>query len=510
MRFYCRTSVCFWWWLDSPSLDAILAQERGRNFEIMRDVAGSWCFVLAVVGGVLWHRGGSLEGFRRDHWRPSGRYQTSGGDPRVNLPSLSYGNTAKRQATDGDRRQSTWATISGLPKAITPEGWWNSGIVERRGSLEHHKAHGGDEGFNTDESYGEKAEVWIHPGSTRRGRIHLRDRGAEGHVVCQLRGKRGWFPGRPRRSKPGTNLGPSQKAEYGIGTICGFCSMGPFPQESQQVQQVPEFSTAGGRHLCFEMDARTGKLCTMVGLLQSDEVGLFDVGNTTTEWTDEVGILCGKASQQISYLLALGGRRGKQSQARLDGEDQHQGEVRSGQRRQCTTGLVGDKTMGGRMEHDVGQQRILARTSSCTSPHLVSQRIQRNLENTCGRDRIHSDKRRDVITTSGKSRTRREGCQPTKEPYEGKKRSEEEKEASGEKRVGRAEIHERRRKGWRKIKGRKIVRWGRRVLCLEQQQWGVCRSSPRRTLQREEGLHRCTVCKSPGHQSCKCPQKSGS
>ena len=453
----------------------------------MRDVARSWCFLLAVAGGVLWHRGGPLEGVHRDHWRPDGRHQTSGSHPRDDLPSLRYGNAVGRQATDSDRRQSTRATISGLPKAITPESWWHSGIVERRGPLEHHKAHGGDEGFITDELYREKAEVWIHTGSTRRRRVHLRDGGAERHLVFQLHDKCRRFSGGSRRPKFGTNLSPPQEAEHGISPIRGLCSVGPISKEGQQVQQVPEFSTAGGRHLCFEMDARTGKLRTMVGLLQSDEVRFSDVGNITVERADEVGVFCGKASQQIPYLLAPGCGRREQSQARFDGEAQHQGEVGSGQRRQNTTGLDSGKTMGSNLEHDPGQPRVLARTSTCPSSDVVSQRVKRNAEDPCRRDCISSNKRRHVISTSGEGGDGGERNQPSKELDEGKKRGKEEEEASGVKRVGRAEIYEGRRKRWRKVKGRKIVRWGRRVLCLEQQQWGVCRFTTGRALQRKEG-----------------------
>ena len=427
-----------------------------------------------------------MEGFHRNHRRSLGRHKACGGDPGNHFPSFSDGYFEGWQATDSGGRQSTRATISGLPKAITPESGWFSGIVERRGSLEHHKAQRGDEGSFNDEHHGKEAEVWVHLGSARRRGVHLRVRGAERCLVLQLRFKGGRFSRRPRGSKSGANFSTTQKASYGSCPVCGLCNLGPISQEGQQVQQVPEFPVARRRHLRIKMDARTGKLCAMVGVFQSYEVSLLDARSPAAEWIDEVGIFRGETSQQISYLLASGGRRRKQSQAGLDGEAQHQGEAGGRPRRKNTAWMDSSKTLGGDLEHDTGRPRVLARTSSCAGPHMVSQRFKGNLEDPSGGDSYLSIEGWYGGTTPREGRVGGEGEQPSKELDKGKERSKEEKEASRQERVGGTEIHERQRKGWRKVKRRKIIRWGRRVLCLEQQQRCMRRPTPGRTLQRKE------------------------
>lgn len=118
---------------------------------------------------------------------------------------------------------------------------------------------------------------------------------------------------------------------------------------------------------------------------------------------------------------------------------------------------------------------------------MVGKGLERDLENAGRGDSVFVFERRHDGTSPRKGRDTRRGGEPSEELIESQAGSSKEEESCRQSRTGRVEIFERRRKSWRRIKRRQVIRWGRRVLCLEQQQRVVCRSSSRRTLQREEG-----------------------
>ena len=453
----------------------------------MRYVARTLCCLLAGVTGVLWHTGSFVGCLHRDDWGPWRGHESFGGDPTIGLQGFRYGNSVRRQATDRGGGQSTRAPISGLPEECPFESRWHRGKLGGLGPMEHHQARGGEEGRNNHNFANEEAQVWVHPGSTGRRGIRLRNRGAERRVVLQLR-EEGWRDARgSRRSKFGTGQCSEQETGDGFGSICGFRYMEPLPQEDQQIQQVPELPTSGRRHLYREMGTWPSQLCSMAGIVPGDEIGVLDAGSYIVEWAVKVGVFHRATAQQVPHLLALDRRRREQGEAGPDGKDEHEGEDGCGQRSNGTAGLDTGKAMGSDLEHGFGQPRVLARTSSRASTHMASKGLERDLENASRGDSVFIFERRYDGSSPREGRDTRRGGEPREELIENQAGSSEEEENCRQNGTGRVEIFERRRKSWRRIKRRQVIRWGRRVLCLEQQQRVVCGSSSRRTLQREEG-----------------------
>ena len=451
----------------------------------MRYVAGTFCGLLTGVAGVLWHTGSFVGGLHRDDWRPWRGHESFG--VTVNLPGFRYGNSVRRQATDRGGGQSTRAPISGLPEKCPFESRRHVGKLGGLGPLEHHQARGGEEGRSSNNFSNEEAQVWVHPGPAGRGGVCVRDRGAERRVVLQLR-EEGWRnAGGSRRSKPRTGLRPEQETGDGLGSIRGFRYMEPLPQEDQQIQQVPEFPTSRRWHIHLAMGTWPSQLCPMAGVLPGDEISFLDAGGYIVEWAVKVGIFRRKAAQQVPHLLAFDRRRREQGEARLDDKDEHEGEDGRGQRSDGAGRLDSGKAVGSDLEHGFRQPRVLARTSSRTSTHMVGKGFERDLENAGTADSVFSLERRHDGASSREGGGTRRGGEPREELIEIQAGSSKEEEDCRQSGTGRVEIFERRRKSWRRIKRRQVIRWGRRVLCLEQQQRVVCRSSSRRTLQREEG-----------------------
>ena len=352
--------------------------------------------------------------------------------------------------------------------------------------------------WNTTKPVEEKKEETTTTSPMRKLKFgSILDQQDEGEFVCETEEQRGvWYSNYVKKvgGMPEDHEDPSleqvsalnKRLEMGLAPFVDFAIWSPYHKKISKFNKY-QLPTSRRRHLYLEMGTWPSQLCSMAGIVPGGEIGVLDAGSYIVEWAVKVGVFHRATAQQVPYLLALDRRRREQGEAGPDGKDEHEGEDGCGQRSNGTAGLDTGKAMGSDLEHGFGQPRVLARTSSRTSTHMAGKGLERDLENASRGDSVFIFERRYDGSSPREGRDTRRGGEPREELIENQAGSSEEEENCRQNGTGRVEIFERRRKSWRRIKRRQVIRWGRRVLCLEQQQRVVCGSSSRRTLQREEG-----------------------
>ena len=183
-------------------------------------------------------------------------------------------------------------------------------------------------------------------------------------------------------------------------------------------------------------------------------------------------------------MLALVGGRRKQSTCRSPTAYPHSHQAQNGSGRSTTVGMESKGPVGDGVGEGHGGCRVLADADPRAGSLLAGERIKRS-DVDSGRRSCRSILERwsGQPTRWRRSTTR---CRvPSQECEQTKKGGEEEKSSSRKGRAAEVES-ERRRKTWRSRQRRKGIRWGRRVLCLEQWQWCLCRAGSGRSMQRKE------------------------
>ena len=477
-------------WLALP--DAILAQVPGDSgrarkfcFSLMRCYVAR--FVIGILGFLstaLFSAGRSLELVLPGCWGSWRRHQAVREFALQDVHGGCSSSTARRAASHFDASESTRDVVQGRQEVQPSPKWWHSRQLGGLRSLEDRRDKGGAIIFH-DYIFKqrEKGEVRPDHRPERRRRISVRLRGDEGSVVCNLHQLGGRHASRRGRPVAGAAEWPFKAAADGNGTLHGFLGVGPLPEESGKEHQIPDVHPAGQRHFPGEDVSGPSFIQSVVGLLSGHADGLHHAEDRFFEQLDEVGSNDGEATPTLSSMLASVGGRRKQSSSRSPSEDFDDDETEDRQRRKPTTGVGSKRSLGDNLGESHGGLRVLADPDPRAGTLLAGERWQGFSADTGRRSGSIKPKGRD--TSSERRRRSTTRSHTTENGQQVEKRSQEEEVGSRARRTT-TPTDERKWKTWRSRQRRKGVRWGRRMLCLEQRQWSLCRVSCRRALQRKE------------------------
>ena len=392
--------------------------------------------------------------------------------------------TARRAASHFDASEPTRDVVQGRQEVQSSFEWGHGRQLGGLRSLDNRGSKGGSIDFHGYlNPQREEGEVRPDHRPERRRRISMRLRSNEGSLVCNLHQPGGRHAIRGRGPIAGAVEWPVKAASDGNGTLHRLFCVGSLPAKGGKEHQVPDIHLAGQRHVLGEDGSGPCIFQSMAGLFPGHEDSLHHVEDRVFEQFDEMGSYDGETSSEISAMLAsLGGGR-KQSSVRSSSEDTDLDEDENRQRREPTTGVGPKGPVGDSLDEGHGRLGVLADSNSCASTLMAGERRQRIPADTGGGSgSIQLEGGNFFSERWRRSTTRLFTPEDVKQSEE---RGKEEEACRGARRASSASW-ERKWKTWRSRQRRKGIRWGRRMFCLEQWQWGLCRISRRRAMQRKE------------------------
>ena len=440
--------------------------------------------ILGFLSTAFLSAGRSVELVLPGCWGSWRRHSAFGEPSLQDLHGCCCSSTARRAASHFDASEPTRDVVQGRQEVQSSFEWGHGRQLgglrsldnrgSKRGSIDFH-------GYLNPQR--EEGEVRPDHRPERRRRISMRLRSNEGSLVCNLHQPGGRHAIRGRGPIAGAVEWPVKAASDGNGTLHRLFCVGSLPAKGGKEHQVPDIHLAGQRHVLGEDGSGPCIFQSMAGLFPGHEDSLHHVEDRVFEQFDEMGSYDGETSSEISAMLAsLGGGR-KQSSVRSSSEDTDLDEDEDRQRREPTTGVGPKGPVGDSLDEGHGRLGVLADSNSCASTLMAGERRQRIPADTGGGSgSIQLEGGNFFSERWRRSTTRLFTPEDVKQSEE---RGKEEEACRGARRASSASW-ERKWKTWRSRQRRKGIRWGRRMFCLEQWQWGLCRVSRRRAMQRKE------------------------
>ena len=438
-----------------------------------------WLWVLGCLPGLFWGPG-----------RPLGRFRSGGGGPEGRLPFA--GSTAidgdpgsHRGHGDGKWRPSqpcpsgaTGASLQIGEEKTTCGLWFGSEPLDGSGSMGHQFDYNanGDSGGHLGPGEGgrTKNEVCKHPGSGRRFRICGGERIPKAGMVADLCQPDRRLADGAGRSHHRATVGPAQEAHDEAMPLCRLRGVPAIWKESA--------SSAALQDLCHDTEwllhegtSRSKRNRPVESIFPgvphcSPDVERGDDGNGGS-----LRVLYREAGQALQGVLALGSpsRRAGPFRAHAETEGGSGDGHRVGGEGTCY--VEPRQSLGGAVQETSQGLRLLGRTSASPCKRLACPRLEGKTTHA-----LRSHCREQHPGWSSRTEGRDGGPERSSRAVEevGKRtpsRSQE-KEVSGN--GGQGQRHEGKGQGQRQ-------RQTSSLLCLEQQQWGLCWTPSRIRLPRK-------------------------
>ena len=435
-------------------------------------------WVAAGVSDVLWDLRRPVGGIHSGDRGPDGRFEDFGRAPTFDHPSR------HRDDGFGQRRPhligAGRAVGVGLPAGeaeATCGRWPGLDVLDRSRSLGYTygstcTTSGGHR--ESDEGPREEIEVCQHSGSGRRVRIHGGERDAEAGVVadvCQPDRRPTHGAG---GAHDGATIGIAQKVDFEAVPLCRLCSFPPLWKEgasSSEIQDLRHDSewllhegTAGAQwHRPVASFVQGLSHCT------ADAAGHHNV--------DSSGVrgLHRKDGPPVQGLLAphRAGRRAGEVGAHAQTEGVNRDGHLHG--REGAGDVERGQSLGGPVQETSQGFRLLGRAGSSASQCMVGAWLEGQAPHTVGG---HCGVQHSRGLCGAEARRGGDEEHPRAMEEVGKRQT----KGSQEKKMARSGGEEHRHEGKRE---RKRKREGPSMLCLEQQQWGLCWTPSRICLPRK-------------------------
>ena len=455
------------------------------------------------VAAALWSFGGCLAIVCGGGWQPFGRHSAvslfAGGDLQgVRHQCIHWRGLP---ATVRDASQSTWDDIPCCSSCGTSSEWCPYQHLGGCGPLGD-SVRGVHLGFFKDYhtyQFGfrrKEVEVRADPGPTGRRRVLLSPRRFQEQVLRQVRGKDGGTSPRQRGPHVGAveRFGAKNK-NFEDGSFCGLRSVGPVPEAGLEIKQIHHVCFDGGRDFCLKAGTWSFLPRTLGGLLQSHADSVRYAGPCDAQQPGYVGIPHRTPGTEVPHVLASHRGSGAQGAIRAPFKNTDEDKIENGSGTTTSSWLHHGGPLGHRVASGPRGCGVLARASTHTCVIMVGEGKPWRPSHPCGGhgsteplgEERPSPNKNKVRREAKRKRLQaeREELQRLRQKGSGKAG---EKGAGNPKSSGEEECY-----AWNNDNG----------ACKGLAPGEPCRGSKAR-------LHRCTICKSPGHPSHSCPSKKKS
>ena len=393
-----------------------------------------------------------------------------------------------RAAADRNGGQSIGAGVPGREEMGLCGKRGHLGGLERSESLGRDNLRGGDEGKCSNSVDRKEAQVWALPGPAGRGRVHMPWRRHAVPLVQSLCGQNGGVTCRSGKPHVGTDVGVVEEGEdssstsfYGLRDLDAFLSEGVEIDKTFVMQEDGSFVAKMVAGPASYQQWLASFRVMRTAFIMLDLLPL----NLLLQWENHMERLVSRYPNCWHLIVEAENKSRAEHLGRTPGF----GEALHRSWRTSSFWMEGVRTLASRVEESAGGCGVLAGTSSCTSIGMVSSRGPGSAADAgrgSGEGRIAGWLPSFACRESqggqwGRRRSPEDVCKQVE------KRSKEEKVEGREGGVGEPKkSNSERVKRWRRRKRRwqTIRLHGGGVLCMEQWEWRVWRTSSRGGMQR--------------------------
>ena len=439
--------------------------------------------LLAGLSSLLWGFRCGVAGLHQCCWGSSGRLPPPGGvATRSGGHVLRAGHVGIWRGPDSDPSHAVGIGLQTGEEEASHGQWF--GLEHLGGSRPLGSVN--TEPYDTNSTFHdiyprEENEVCLSAGPGRRKRIHCGLRDTEGGLAESLRGQNGMSTPRTGGTHDRTTFSTAEEDSCWRTSLRRLFNLVALWEKSPQGTPLPKLPVATRRHMADARSPWPLRLWSVAGELPGVQSRTSNAGSGESGNTAILRVLHREDGQVVSRCMASSGCSGRPSSLRASPENESADTPRHLQRHEGTAPLGREKSMGSLVQVAGARPRLLVRTSSRASNVLVILGRSGNSKDTC---RKGSKCCRSWRCRRHETGDRTHPCPRRLSNREVKKCQEkcwEEKEATS------------RQAGARTLQGEGQSDEGKRqgqrqdttVLCLEQQQWGLCWLTTRLRLPRK-------------------------